>query len=727
MRVNIEKLARFDFTRREMLKTAAGAFVLGATIAVPRMSYGQEGAPPQGSFDPNVFLRIAPDNTVTLLSKHLEMGQGATTGMAMMVAEELGADWALMKFEHAAGNPAIYNNLLFGPVMATGGSTSTAESWEQMRQVGAAARMMFAEAAAARWGVPASAIKIEKSIVTDGSAQHQTPLGELAADAMRVPVPKTVTLKPAAEYSLIGKTAHRLDSKAKTTGKAVFACDVRRPGMLIGVIRRPALFGGKVTSFDATDARKVDGVVDVVQIPSGVAVLAKDTWSALRGREALKVTWDNSNAERRSSRDIFGEYRKLAQGPGLKALARGNVTTGIADAAQKIDGEFTVPYLAHAPMEPLDSAIELRGDSAEIWSGCQVPSLDQMVAAQVLGLAPDKVNIHTTLAGGSFGRRGNPMGDWIFELASLAKVTNGRTPIQLIWTRDDDLRGGFYRPMALHHVEAGLDARGRITGWRHRIVSQSIFTNTPFERIAVKDGIDASSVEGVVDSPYAISAMGVEVNYAKSAVPVLWWRSVGHSHTAFVMETVIDELARAARKDPVVFRLALLQAKPRDQAVVKLAAEQSAWSRRLPVGEGRGFAYHVSFGTRVAMATEVAVSEGIVKVNRIVAAVDCGTVVNPDLVVAQVEGAIGFGLSAALRNEITLNQGAVEQGNFDDYEPTRMREMPKVEVHLVSSHERPSGIGEPGVPPLAPSIGNAVFAATGKRLRSLPLRLKPVL
>jgi isoquinoline 1-oxidoreductase beta subunit len=344
-----------------------------------------------------------------------------------------------------------------------------------------------------------------------------------------------------------------------------------------------------------------------------------------------------------------------------------------------------------------------------------------------LGLTPDKVKINTTLAGGSFGRRGNPMGDWIFELASLAKVTKGRVPIQLVWSRDDDLRGGFYRPMALHHVEAGLDARGRIAGWRHRIVSQSIFTNTPFERVAVKDGIDASSVEGVVDSPYAMSAMAVEVNYPKSAVPVLWWRSVGHSHTAFVMETVIDELARAARKDPVPFRLALLQGKPRDQAVVKLAAEQSGWSRRLPVGVGRGFAYHVSFGTRVAMATEVALKEGVVKVNRIVAAVDCGTAVNPDLVVAQVEGAIGFGLSAALRNEITLNQGAVEQGNFDDYEPTRMREMPKVEVHLVSSHERPSGIGEPGVPPLAPSIGNALFAATGKRLRSLPLRLKPVL
>lgn len=726
MRVDIEKLARFDFTRRELLKTAAGAFVLGTGVAIPRMSYGQEGAPPQGAFEPNMFLKIAPDNSVTLLSKHLEMGQGATTGMATMVAEELGADWALMKFEHAASNPALYHNLLFGPVMATGGSTSMAESWEQMRQVGGAARMMFIEAAAAKWGVPASSIRIEKSVVSD-SAGHRAMLGELSEEAMRLPVPKAVTLKPAAEYSLIGKTAPRLDSKAKTTGKAVFACDVRRPGMLIGVVWRPDLFGAKVASFDAADARKVDGVVDVVQIPSGVAVLAKDTWAAVRGREALKVTWDDTNAEKRSNAEILGEYRRLAQGPGLKALARGDAASGIAGAAKKIDVELTVPYLAHAPMEPLDCTIEFRGDSAEIWSGCQLQSIDQMVAAQALGLAPDKVKINTTFAGGSFGRRGNPMGDWVLELASLAKVTKGNAPVQLVWTRDDDLKGVFYRPMALHHVEAGLDARGRIAGWRHRIVSQSIFTDTPFERMAVKDGVDASSVEGVVDSPYAISAMSVDVNYPKSLVPVLWWRSVGHSHTAFVMETVIDELARAARKDPVAFRLALLQGKPRDQAVVRLAAEQSGWGRRMPAGQGRGFAYHMSFGTRVAMAAEVTLKNGVLKVDRIVAAVDCGTAVNPDSVVAQVEGAIGFGLSAVLRNQITMKQGVVEQKNFDDYEPTRMREMPKVEVHLVSNQERPSGIGEPGVPPLAPSIGNAVFAAGGKRLRNLPLGLKTAL
>jgi len=490
--------------------------------------------------------------------------------------------------------------------------------------------------------------------------------------------------------------------------------------MLVAVVRRPDLFGAKVASFDAAEAKEVEGVVDVVQIPTAVVVLAKDTWAAMRGRDALKVTWDTSGAEKRSTAEIWAEYRQLAQGQGVKALARGDAAAGIKSAAKRIAAEFTVPYLAHAPMEPLDCTMEFRGDSAEIWSGCQLQSIDHVVAAQILGLTPEKVKINTTLAGGSFGRRGNPVGDWIVELASIAKVTPGRAPVQVIWTREDDLKGGFYRPMALHRVEAGVNAQGQVTGWRHRIVSQSIFMGTPFERMAVKDGIDASSVEGVVDSPYAIAALAVDVNYPKSPVPVLWWRSVGHTHTGFVMETVVDELARAARKDPVAFRLALLRGKPRDQAVVKLAAGRAGWGQRMPKGRGRGFAYHFSFGTRVAMVADVTLQGATVKVDRVVAAVDCGVAVNPDLVVAQVEGAIGFALSAVLRNQITLTQGAVEQRNFDDYEPTRMREMPKVEVHLVKSEERPSGIGEPGVPPLAPAVGNAVFAAGGKRLRDLP-------
>jgi isoquinoline 1-oxidoreductase subunit beta len=365
-----------------------------------------------------------------------------------------------------------------------------------------------------------------------------------------------------------------------------------------------------------------------------------------------------------------------------------------------------------------------RDDGAELWSGCQLQSIDQFVVAQVLGLKPEQIKINTLLGGGSFGRRGNPAGDWTREIAAVAKAYSGRAPIHLVWTREDDIKGGFYRPLTLHHVKAGLDAQGRIAGWQHKLVCKSIFTGTPFEQSSVKDGLDHSSVEGVADTPYEIGDFEVEVHNAQSPLPVLWWRSVGHSHTAHVMETVLDELARLAGQDPVAFRLALLTPKPRDAAVLRLAAERTGWTQRLPAGRGRGVAYHHSFNTRIAMVAEVSVARPAVKVDRIVAAVDCGVAVNPDVVKAQIEGAIGFALSSVLRNQITLNKGVVEQNNFDDYEPTRMSEMPKVDVHIVPSSADPSGIGEPGVPPLAPAIGNAIFAATGKRLRSLPFDQK---
>jgi isoquinoline 1-oxidoreductase beta subunit len=475
-----------------------------------------------------------------------------------------------------------------------------------------------------------------------------------------------------------------------------------------------------VASFDATEAKKVPGVVDVVQIPAGIAVLAKDTWAAIKGREALKVSWDTSAAEKRSSSDIWAEYRTLAKSAGLPALARGEASAATS-AARKVEAEFRIPYLAHAPMEPLDCVLQFHGDSAELWSGCQLASIDQLVASQVLGLTEDKIKIHTVYAGGSFGRRGNPMGDWVVELASIAKVYKQRVPIQLIWSREDDLQGGYYRPMALHRLTVGLTPQNRIAGWNHRVVSQSIFMNTPFERMAVNNGVDASSVEGIVDSPYAIGAMHMDVHHPKSPVTVLWWRSVGHSHTAFVMESMIDQLAQTASIDPVDFRLALLDGKPRDQAVVRLAAERAGWGTPLTRGRGRGFAYHFSFGTRVAMAAEVTLDgDELASVDKIVAAVDCGVAVNPDMVTAQVEGAIGFALSTVLRNQVTLDQGKVRLRNFDDYEPTRMREMPVVEVHIVSSEERPSGMGEPGIPPLAPAIANAVFAAGGRRHYALP-------
>ncbi|BCH29329.1 oxidoreductase [Mesorhizobium sp. L-8-10] len=707
-------------SRRTFLKSTAavaGAFVLGTYLPLDHRATAQV---PQGPFDPNVFLRITPDNIVTLLSKKFEMGQGVTTGIATLVADELDADWSLMRIEYAPNNPALYNNLVFGPVMATGGSTSMLETWTQMRQVGAATRAMFVKAAAAKWGVAENDIEVAASVVRTRDGAHEATLGDLAGEAMGQPVPETVTLKQPEDWKLIGKRAPRLDSVAKTTGAAMFALDTKRDGELIAMVKRPSQFGATVASFDDAGARAVAGVVEVVQIPQGVAVLANDTWSAMRGRDALKVVWDASQAETRSTAQILESYRQMLSSPGLAAANRGDSEAALSRAVRTIEAEFTFPFLAHAPMEPLNCTLELKPDGAELWSGCQLQSIDQFALMSVLGLQPEQVTIHTLPGGGSFGRRGNPLADWTREVAAIAKAIGGRAPVHLVWTREDDIKGGFYRPLVLHKVKAGLDADGRLSGWQHSLVSQSIFTGTPFEAMAVHDGIDHSSVEGVVDSAYAIADFDLQLYNATSPVPVLWWRSVGHSHTAHVMETMVDELAEVAGKDPVQFRLDMLADKPRDVAVLKLAAGLSGWGEAMPSGKGRGVAYHFSFGTRVAYVADVTVEGGSWSVDRIVAAVDCGVAVNPDVVTAQIEGAIGFALSSLMRNAITLDNGRVVESNFDDYEPTRIREMPKVEVHIVPSNEWPSGIGEPGVPPLAPAIGNAIAAVTGRRLRSLP-------
>jgi isoquinoline 1-oxidoreductase subunit beta len=453
-------------------------------------------------------------------------------------------------------------------------------------------------------------------------------------------------------------------------------------------------------------------------------VLATDTWAAIRGRDALKVNWDTSQAEKRSTSAILEEYRQLAEGLGLTAKARGDATAAMARATKKLEAEFIFPYLAHAPMEPMNGTIEVCNDGAEIWSGSQLQSIDQLAAAQILGFKPAQIKINTVLGGGSFGRRGNPLADWTIELAEIGKAMNGRAPVHLVWTREDDIRGGYYRPLVLHRVKVGLTSDGSISGWQHRVVSQPVFKSTPFERSMMKFGLDASMVEGIVDTPYGITDLAVDAHNAESPLPVIWWRSVGHSHTGYVMETMIDEIAHATGQDPVALRLDLLAQEPRDAAVVRLVADKASRNQRVLSGRGRGFAYHRSFNTRVAMAADVATDGSTIKVERIVAAVDCGTAINPDVVTAQVEGAIGFALSSVLRNQITLKDGVVEQGNFDDYEPTRMREMPEVEVYIVPSNEPPTGIGEPGVPPLAPAVGNAIFAATGERVRTLPFGLK---
>lgn len=727
------EVAHDQLSRRQFLKRTAvigGTFILGTYVSFKSWSWAlaQEGATgnaaPDYVYDPNVFVKIGSDDIVTVICKHLEMGQGNATGLATLVAEELEADWSKVRFEFAPNDPTRYNNLLFGTVMGTGGSTAMAGSWEQMRRVGAAARMMFVAAAAGKWSVPESEITVERGVIRHLGAGHRATYGELAGEAMAVPVPTEVPLKAAADWKLIGKRIPRLDSEAKTVGTAVFAMDQRRPGMLTAVIKRPERFGATVVSFEATEAKQVEGVVDVVAVSNGVAVVAKDTWSAIRGRDALEVTFDETGAETRSTGEMLDEYRKLAEGPGLPAGRKGDAQAALERAATVLEAEFTFPFLAHAPMEPLNGVIEVRDDGAEIWSGSQLQSIDMFVAAQVLGMKPEQIKINTLLAGGSFGRRATPVGDWTREMAEVAKAIGGKAPVHMVWTREDDIRGGYYRPMVLHRVKAGIDREGNISGWQHRIATKPILIGTPFEQMLVHDGVDHSSVEGAADTPYGISDLAVDVHNARTPVPVLWWRSVGHTHSAQVMETMIDEIARAGNRDPVELRLFLLADKPRDAAVVRLAADKAGWNQgSLGPGRGRGIAYHFSFNTRVATVAEVSVEGTSLRVDRIVTAVDCGVAINPDIVVAQVEGATGFALSTALRNQVTMKDGVVEQSNYHDFEPTRIREMPDVEVHIVESTEPPSGMGEPGVPPLAPAIGNAIFAATGKRLRSLPFDL----
>ncbi len=491
------------------------------------------------------------------------------------------------------------------------------------------------------------------------------------------------------------------------------------------MVAHPQRFGAVPKSVDDKAARAVPGVVDVVSVPTGVAVIAKDTWSALKGREALKVTWDEAAAEARSSAAIMAEYRETAKKPGLVAADRGDAAKGIAGAAKVLEAEFEFPYLAHASMEPMNGTMVAndRG-GVDVYAGFQLQTVEQATIAGILGLTPDKVNLVTQWAGGSFGRRATPTADYHAELATIFKASGGKAPIHLVWTREDDMRGGYYRPMVYHRMRAGLDAQGKIVGWQHAVVGKAILIGSPFEAMMVKNGIDSTSVEGVADTSYAIPNFRTEVHNAKEGVPVLWWRSVGHTHTAQAMEVFIDELARAAGEDAVAFRLALLKDAPREAAVLKLVADKGGWGKALGPGRGQGVAVHKSFGSSVAMLAEVSVEGGALKVTRIVAAVDCGVPVNPDVITAQVEGAVGFALSSVLRNRITLKDGVVQETNFDAYEPTRMSEMPRVEVHIVRSSEAPTGIGEPGVPTIAPAIANAVFAATGKRLRSLPLDLE---
>ncbi len=635
----------------------------------------------------------------------------------MLLAEELDADWTKIKVEHGPAAP-VYTHTAYG-IQITGGSSTTWSEFDRYRQVGAMTRALLIQAAAKKLGVNEADCTTENGMVIAGD--KKASFGELVEIAATLEAPQSVTLKDPKNWKIIGKATKRLDTPEKINGTAIFGQDIHFPDMAIGMVSRSPVFGGSVKSFDASAALKVKGVKKVVQVPTGVAVIAENYWSAKQGRDALKVEWDLGPNAGLDSEKLFAEYSKLASAPGLPAAQAGDTKAAISGAAKTIDVEYRAPFLAHSPMEPLNCAVKIEKDGCEIWTGTQMQGNDQPAAAKILGLQPEQVKIHTVFLGGGFGRRANPYADFVSEAVHVAKAAE--MPVKTVWSREDDVKGGYYRPMYVHKARIGIGADGAPVAWEHTIAGQSIIQGTLFEGFMVKNGIDATSVEGVADSAYMkeIPNHHVSLHTTKPGVPVLWWRSVGHSHTGFVMESLIDEAAHAAGKDPLELRRTLLKNHPRHLGVLNLAASQAGWDSPPPNGVFRGIAVHESFGSYVAQVAEVSLVDGQLKVHRVVCAIDCGLAVNPDSLVAQMESSIAFALSAALYGEITFKDGKVVQSNFHDYQVLRMNQMPKVEVHIVQSTEKMGGAGEPGVPPLAAAITNAIFAATGKRIRSLPI------
>jgi isoquinoline 1-oxidoreductase beta subunit len=596
-----------------------------------------------------------------------------------------------------------------------------ASSFDRYRRAGATARAMLVAAAAEEWKVPADEIYVAKGTVAHGSGRIAT-FGELAAKAATMPVPADVPLKDSSSWTMIGNAKlPRYDSLPKSTGKQDFTIDVTLPGMLTAVMIHPPLFGATVKSFDAGSAKSVKGVVDVVETPRGLAVVADTMWAAIKGREQVTVEWDDSKAETRSSDELLAHYKDLAkQAAAATARNDGDAAQAIASATKVVEASFEFPYLAHAALEPLNAVARRNGDGTlEVWGGHQIPDLYQATAAEIAGVTPDKVTLRVLKTGGSFGRRATPDSDVIVEAVSVAKALGWRAPVKVQWTREDDMKAGRYRPMYIHTLKAGLDADGNLVAWHNHIIGQSIAKGSPFEGM-IQNGIDPTSVEGASNIPYAIPNLRVDLTTTDVGVPVLWWRAVGSTHTAYAVETFLDEVAEAAGKDPVEFRLALLKDHPRHAGVLKLAAEKAGWDTPAAQGRFRGVAIAESFSTYVAQIAEVSVADGGIKVERVVCAVDCGIAINPDQVRAQMEGGIGYGLGAILKSQVTLTKGAVDQGNFDTYEVLRFDEMPQVDVHIVPSQEPPTGVGEPGVPPIGPAVANAVYAATKKRVRTLP-------
>jgi isoquinoline 1-oxidoreductase beta subunit len=709
--------------RREFLKlsvSASGGLLVGFYLpGVSRVAFAQA---PAGAFMPNAFVRIGSNDRVTVIVNHSEMGQGVYTSLPMLLAEELDADWSKVGFEAAPVDPK-YNHPAFGMQM-TGGSSSVSSGLEQFRQAGAAARAMLISAAAKQWNADPSTCRTESGAVFDQSGRKLT-YGQLAAAAALLTPPAHVQLKDPSTFKLIGKPVRRLDTPEKLNGQAIFGIDVKLPGMLTAVVARPPIFGAKIRSFDDSQARSMPGVRNIVAVPSGVAVIADTFWQAKMAREALRVDWDEGSMQSFSTTRMMQEFRERSKSPGISVRNDGDVQAALSTASKRTEAVYEVPYLSHLMMEPLNCAVDLRRDSCEIWTGSQFQTVDRANAAKVAGLPAEKVQLHTTFLGGGFGRRANPQSDFVVEAVEVAKAA-GR-PVKVIWTREDDMQGGWYRPAFLHAIEGGLDADGKVVGWRSRLVGQSIMSGTPFEGMMKGKGYDPASVEGVDDLPYDIANLAVESHQADIHVPVQWLRSVGHSHTGFATECFVDELAGLAKQDPYQFRRKLLLHQSRHLGVLDLAAAKSGWGKALPKGVGRGIAVHFAFGSYSAHVAELSVIEGRIRVHRMICAIDCGQYVNPGIIAAQTEGGAIFGASAALFQELTFENGRLQQTNFNTFPVMRINECPEIETYIVESNEKSGGIGEPGVPCAAPAIANAVFAVTGKRIRRLPIRLTEAL
>jgi isoquinoline 1-oxidoreductase beta subunit len=705
----------FSPTRRGFL--AGAGLVLGLTLA-PKSLLAAQGVQAGGGDalrTLDAFVRIGADDTVTILSKHIEFGQGPFTGLATLVAEELDADWSQMRAVHAPADDKVYANLAFG-LQGTGGSSSIANSYEQLRKAGATARAMLVSAAAKEWGVPAAEITVSKGRIAHAASGKESGFGALADKAAQETPPAEPVLKDAKDFVLIGKELPKLDTVAKSNGTAVFTLDVTADNMLIAMVAHPDHFGATVKSFDATEALKIPGVVDVKQIPQGVVVYAEDTYSALKGRAALTVEWDMAKAETRSSNEIAADYAKLFEEKGLEATNRGDVDKAFAaEGVQTIEAELVFPFLAHAPMEPLDAVIVKNADgSIDCYNGSQFPGQDKQALSQVLGIDEANVRVNTQLGGGSFGRRAQFGSPYMREAAEVFKASGGTRPVKHMWTREDDIRGGFYRPIYAHRMKASINAEGQITGWRQSIVGQSIMG---------KADLDSTSVEGASDLPYAVESLHVVAHNTQLAVPALWWRSVGHTHTGFAVETFVDELLQKVGKDPVEGRLAMLGNEPRHMGTLKKVAEMANWGSPVPEGRERGVAVVQSFKTYVAQIVEVSVgTDGLPRVHKVWCAVDCGVAINPNVIAAQMEGGIGYGLGAVLFDAVTLGEGGrIQQSNFHDYRSLRINEMPEVEVAVIASSEPPTGVGEPGVPPIGPAVANAWRRLTGSPVRRLPI------